>query len=161
MSIYSTIPAATDQLLLTIAARLDQEAFADVELVDGVSGRLPSADEIVVVGDAKRWAQEWAQLGQFRIDESYTLEVFIETYFASPNDAPEHRTTCRHRLFALIAEVQQAAVLDITLAGILNWGIKPNGGNPEVWPTDGGWVGSVTLNLDCSARIQASAVPAP
>jgi hypothetical protein len=158
---YSTIPAATDQLLLTIANRLAQEAFATVTLVDGLSGRLPDDPELVVVDDADKWTQEWAQLGQFRIDESYTIKVHIETFYASPNDAPEHRAACRHRLFDLIAEVQQAAVLDVTLAGILNWGVKPNGGNPVVFPVDGGWLGAVTLNLECSGRIQPFAVPAP
>ena len=146
---YSTIPAAVDQLLVTLAARA---GLTGVLIADGLPVSLPSERERVFVDDAINVSRQWAQLGgTFRIDESYTIKVAVETYMPGSD-----RTACRHRLFALIAEVEQAAVLDITLQGILSWGVKPNAMDPKVLPTDDGWLGTVTLQLDCSARITAS-----
>ncbi len=153
---YSTIPAAVDQLLVTIAARLAASSITGVSVIDGRSASLPESNEYVIVDDAVNWKMDWAQLGQRRIEETYTVKVIVAVFYASPDEAEEHRSACRHRLFALIAEVQQAAVVDVTLDGILAFGVKPNGGDPRIFPSDGGWVGDVTLNLDCSARIQAS-----
>lgn len=145
---YSTIPAAVDRLLVVLAARA---GLAGVLVADGLPVDLPSENERVFVDDAINVRREWAQLGGYRIDESYTIKVAVETYMPGSD-----RAACRQRLFALIAEVEQAAVLDITLAGVLHWGVKPNAMDPKVLPTDDGWLGTVTLNLDCSARITAS-----
>jgi hypothetical protein len=145
---YSTIPAAVDRLLVVLAARA---GLAGVLIVDGHAAELPSVNEAVIVEDPTNWRGEWAQLGQLRIDESYTLRVYVETYMPGSD-----RAACRARLYALVAEIQQAVVLDIALAGIANWAAKPNGGDPKVLPTDDGWVGQVALQFDCSARIQAS-----
>ena len=109
------------------------------------------ARERVYIDDAINVEREWAQLGQFRIDESYELKIAVEVY-----QEGDDRRACEERMWAIVAEVEQAAVLDVTLAGVLNWGAKPGTMNPRTFPWGEGWISQVVLQLECSARIQAS-----
>ena len=150
MSDYSTIPAATDQLLVALNAR---SGLDGVLIADGYPGTadVPVERERVFVDDPVNVRRVWAQLGQYRIDESYAIKVIVEVQ-TDGND----RSATRARLFEIIAEVEQAAVLDITLTGVLNWGVKPGPIDPVVIPVDHGWMGQAVLQLECSGRIQAS-----
>lgn len=145
---YTTIPAAKAQILTTLAARA---GLAGVLIEWGVPAKAPPNREKVYVDDAVNVTREWAGLGQLRIDENYSLRVHVEVF----GDGDDRRAT-EERMWAIVAEVEQAIVLDITLAGVLNWGAKPGSMNPQTAPTDDGWLAFVTLNFDCSARIQAS-----
>lgn len=146
---YSTIPAVVDRLLVVLAARA---GLAGVLIADGLPVELPTESERVFVDDPTGVSREWAQLGgTFRIDESYSIKVAVETYMPGSD-----RAACRHRLYELIAEVEQAAVLDAPLAALLMQAVKPGAMDPKVLPTDDGWLGSAMLQLDCEARITAS-----
>jgi hypothetical protein len=152
---YSTIPAAVDRLLVVLAAR---DGLDGVHIGDGIPppDGVPTENDRVYVDDAVEVSREWAQMGQYRIDESYTIQVPVEVFTPAKDDDPAYRTVCRQRLFAVIAEVEMAAVLDITLAGVLSWGVKPGRLNPTVRPTGDGWIGQAVVSLECSGRIQAS-----
>ena len=145
---YSTIPDAKDKLLEALAART---GLSGVLLAWGVPTTEPEDRERVYVDDAINVEREWAQLGQFRIDESYSLRVHVEVY-----QRGDDRRVCEERMWAIVAEVEQAAVLDITLAGVLNWGVKPGAVDPKTFPWADGWLSQATLSLECSGRIQAS-----
>ena len=145
---YSTIPDAKDKLLEALAART---GLSGVLLAWGVPTTEPEDRERVYVDDAINVEREWAQIGQFRIDESYSLRVHVEVY-----QRGDDRRGCEERMWEIAAEIEQAAVLDITLAGVLNWGAKPGAMDPRCFAYADGWLAQVTLNLECSARIQAS-----
>jgi hypothetical protein len=145
---YSTIPAAKAQLLTTLSAR---PGLSGVLIVWGIPMDEPADRERVYVDDATSVAREWAQIGGFRIDESYDLKIHVEVY-----ERGNDRRACEERMWAIVAEVEQAAVLDITLAGVLNWGAKPGSMDPRCFPWADGWLAQVTLNLECSGRIKAS-----
>ena len=145
---YSTIPAAKDKLLAALVART---GLSGVLLAWGVPTTEPEDRERVYVDDATNVEREWAQLGQFRIDESYSLKIHVEVY-----QRGDDRRTCEERMWAIVAEVEQAAVLDITLANVLKWGAKPGAMEPRCFPWADGWLAQVTLNLECSSRINAS-----
>ena len=145
---YSTIPAAKAQLLTTLQAR---PGLDGVLVAWGLPAELPEDRERVYVDDAINVDREWAQLGQLRIDEHYTLRIHVEVY-----QAGDDQRTCEERMWEIAAEIEQAAVLDITLAGVLNWGAKPGAMDPRCFAYADGWLAQVTLNLECSARIQAS-----
>jgi hypothetical protein len=143
---YSTIPACKAQLLTTLQAR---PGLAGVLVQWGMPSEEPSDRERVYVDDATNVEREWAGLGQLRIDESYSLHVHVEV--AQRGNDPR---ACEERMFAIVAEVEQAAVL--APPGVLNWGVKPGPMDPRTFPFADGWLSQVTLNLECGGRIQAS-----
>lgn len=146
---YSTIPAAKSALLTTLGARA---GLTGVLLAWGVPMDEPSANrERVYIGDAVNVQRTWAQLGRYRIDEDYALHIFVEVY-----QEGDDQRTCEERMWAIVAEVEQAAVVDITLTGVLKWGAKPGAMDPKTFPYGDGWISQVTLNLECSSRIQAA-----
>lgn len=145
---YSTIPAAKSRLMTSLAAR---GGLAGVLIGWGVPMDEPEDRERVYVDDATNVTREWAQIGRYRIDESYSLRVHVEVY-----QRGDDRRACEERMWAIVAEVEQTAVTDITLAGVLAWGCKPGQMDPKCFPWADGWLAQVTLNLVCSGRIQAS-----
>ncbi len=142
---YSTIPAAKAQLVTTLQAR---PGLAGVLVSWGVPAKIPPERERVYVDDAIDVQRSWAALGQLRIDESYRLRIHVEVF-----QAGDDQRACEERMWAIVAEVEQAALNDITLANVLKWGAKPGAMDPKCQPAPEGWLAFVTLNLDCSARI--------
>jgi hypothetical protein len=145
---YSTVPAACSQLLATLRAR---PGLTGVLVEFGKPLDEPADRERVYIDDDVEVEREWAQTGQLRIDESYTLRVYVEVYQRG-ND----QETCWNRWWEILAEIEQAAVLDITLAGVLNWGAKPGRARSQTFPWADGWLSQGTTSLECSGRIQAS-----
>jgi hypothetical protein len=145
---YSTIPAAKAQLLTTLQART---GLASVLVAWGLPAQLPEESERVYIDDAINVTREWAGIGSFVIDEEYTLRVHVEVY-----QAGDDQRACEERMWQVVAEIEQAAVLDVTLANVLKWGAKPGAMDPKCQPTEDGWLAFVTLNLDCGARLRAS-----
>jgi hypothetical protein len=147
---YSTIPAAKAQLVdTTLPARA---GLAGVLIAWGIPMDEPSANrERVYVGDATSIQREWAQLGRYRVDEDYMLPIYVEVY--QEGDA---QRTCEERMWAIVAEIEQAAVVDIALAGTLKWGVKPGPMDPKAFPYGDGWIAQVTVSLECSSRLQAT-----
>lgn len=145
---YSTIPLAKAQLLTTLQARA---GLAGVLIEWGVPLEEPANRERVYIDDPVGVEREWAGLGQLRLDESYELQVPVEVY-----QAGDDRRATEERLWAIVAEVEQAAVLDLTLAGVLSWGVRPGMSDPKCFPWADGWMAQVSLRLFCSGRIQAS-----
>lgn len=146
---YSTIPAAKSALLTALQAR----AGLNGTLVQwGVPFEVPADRERVYIGDAKDVDREWAGLGQYRIDETYNLSVHVEVH-QEGND----QRACEERMFAIVAEVEQTAVLAAMTGTGLTWRAKPGAMNPQTFPFgDAGWISQVTLNLECHGRIQAA-----
>lgn len=145
---YSTIPLAKAQLLTDLAAR---PGLAGVLLAWGVPSEVPANRERVYLDDATAVTREWAQLGRFRVDEWYTLKVVVEVF-----QEGDDQRTCEERMWTIVAEVEQTAVVDLTLAAVLKWGVKPGSMDPKCVPTGDGWLSFVTLSLECSSRLQAS-----
>lgn len=159
VGVYSTIPLVIEQLLVTLAARKAAapagSGLQGVLILDGLPapGNPPPEREVVCIDDPVNIVREWAQVGGgFRIDETYDMRIVVDV-IREGND----RAACRQRFFEVVAEIEQAAVLDITLAGILNWGVKPGSMDPTCVPfSDAAWHANATLNLRCSGRIQPS-----
>ncbi len=158
VGVYSTIPLVIEQLLITLAARKaaapSGTGLQGVLILDGLpaSGNIPSEREVVCIDDPINVVREWAGIGQLRIDEAYDMRIVVDV-IREGND----RAACRQRFFEVVAEIEQAAVRDITLAGILNWGVKPGPMDPTCIPfSDAAWHANATLNLHCSGRIQAT-----
>ena len=145
---YSSIPAAKAQLLTTLQAR---PGLVDVLIEWGIPMEQPANRERVYVDDAVNVTRDWAQIGQFTIDEEYTLHIHVEVF-----QEGDDRRVCEERMWAIVAEVEQAAVLDITLAGVLKWGAKPGPMDPKCFPYADGWMSNVMLNLECGARLRAT-----
>lgn len=143
---YSTIPAAKAQLLTTLQART---GLAGVLVAWGLPMDEPADRERVYVDDATNVERDWAQLGLRRVDESYDLKVHVEVY-----ERGNDRRGCEERMFEIVAEVEQAAV--VAPPGVLNWAVKPGAMDPRSFPWADGWLSQVTLNLECHGRIQAS-----
>lgn len=144
---YSSIPAAKAQLLTTLQARV---GLAGVLIQWGIPTEPPPDLERVYLDDAVEVEREWATLGTLKITESYILPVAVEV-FQYGND----QRACEERMWTITAEIEQAALGDVTLAGILrHWGAKPGGLDPHCVPSGvDGWLAYVTLNFDCAARI--------
>jgi hypothetical protein len=140
----STIPAAKAALLTAIQARV---ALAGVHVAWGVPADLPAEPERIYVGDAVDVSRVWASLGAYRLDESYTLQVHVET-FAGGND----QRTVEERLWVLVNEVEQAVRGDLTLAGAVRV-TRPDPIDSRTLPTDDGWAASATWRLAVEARI--------
>ena len=140
----STVPAAKAALLALLAAR---PALAGVEMRWGIPARLPSNPERVYVGDATDLDREWAALGAQRLEESYTLQVTVET-FGSGDD---ERAT-EERLWVLVNEVELAVRGDLTLTGTVRVA-RPDGATPTTGPTDEGWLARAVVRVACEARI--------
>lgn len=142
---YSTIPAAKAQLVTTLQARA---GLAGVLVQWGMPAEVPAERERVYVDDAVRVVREWAVLGRYRLDEAYSLLIVVEVF--QEGDA---QRACEERMWEIVAEVEHAAVEDLTLAGVLKWGAKPGAMEPKCLPAADGWLAFVTLRLDCKARI--------
>ncbi len=136
-------------MLTTLQARA---GLADVLVEWGVPME-PGADrERVYIGDATGVVREWAGIGQFRIDETYNLTIHVEVI-----QEGDDQRACEERMFAIIAEVEQTAVLMVVNGSGLTWRAKPGPMDPKTFPYgDAGWLSQVTLNLECHGRIQAS-----
>lgn len=146
---YSTIPAAKSALLTALQAR---PGLAGVLVQWGVPFEVPADRERVYLGDATGVTREWAGLGQFRIDEIYGLAVHVEVCMEG-----DDQRACEERMFAIVAEVEQAAVLAAMSGTGLTWRAKPGPMNPLTFPFgDAGWISQVTLSLECHGRIQAA-----
>lgn len=146
---YSTIPAAKSQLLTTLGARA---GLSGVLIRWGFPGEEPQDRERIYIDDAINVTREWAGIGNFVIDEAYTLRIHVEVYQRDDSQQRE----CEERMFAIVAEIEQAAVLDVTLANVLKWGAKPGAMDPKCFPWADGWLAQVTVNLDCGARLRAT-----
>lgn len=143
---YSTIPAVKASLLTTLQAR---PGLAGVLIQWGIPMEEPADRERVYIDDPTNVEREWAQLGRYRVDESYDLHVHVEV-----SQRGNDRRACEERMYQIVAEVEQAAV--VAPPGVLNWGIKPGPMDPRTFPFADGWLSQTTLNLACSGRIQAS-----
>ncbi len=149
---YSSIPAAKAQLLTTLAAR---PALAGVLVAWGMPAEPPPQREAIYILDAVNVQREWAQLGQLRIDESYTLRVLVEVYQEGECVGRDDQRVCEERMWAIVAEVEQAIVADLTLASVLAGPghAKPGPVDPRCFPVHDGWVAEAPLQIQCRARI--------
>lgn len=148
---FSTIPAAKSELLTRLKQR---PGLAGVLVEWGLGAKLPAVSERVALGDVTNVMREWVALGQRRVNETYTLSIHVEVY-----QRGDDQRACEERMWEIVSEVELTAISDITLAGVLNWGCKPGAMAPRTGPADSeGWVSFVTLHLDCTARIQPTAV---
>jgi hypothetical protein len=145
---YSTIPDAKDGYIAALQAR---SGLAGVLVEWGVPMEVPAIRERVYVDDATNVDRQWVALGQNRLDEQYDLQVIVEVY----QEGDDRRAT-ELRMWAVVAEVEQCAVVDLRLA-VANWDVpKPRTDNPRLLPTGDGWLSTVTLLVECSARIHAT-----
>lgn len=146
---YSTIPAAKSLLITLLQARPGLTGV----LVDwGIPQQEPTdARERVYVDDATGVERAWVALGQLRLDETYRLQVAVEVYREGTD-----RRACEERMWAIVAEVEQTAVVSMRLP-VSNWEVpKPEMGDPKTFPWGDGWCSNVMLELVCAARIQAT-----
>lgn len=145
---YSTIPDAKDAYITALQART---GLSGVLVEWGLPMEVPANRERVYVDDATNVNREWIALGQARLDESYDLQVIVEVF-----QEGDDRRACELRMWAIVAEVEQTAVVSLRLS-VINWTIpKPRTDNPQLLPTGDGWLSRVLLLIECSARIQAA-----
>ena len=149
---YSTIPAAKARILTVLTGLAGLEG---VLVQRGLPVDAPPERERVYVDNAVDISREWMMVGRRRLDESYTVRILVET-FLDGND----QTTGEDRLWTIIALIEQALIVDLTLAGILSGnterpsGIKPGGiEDQNSFPAPDGWVSHAVLRIDCAARI--------
>lgn len=152
---YSTIPAAKDRLITTLQAR---SGLAGVLIAWGLPAEPPPTRERVYVDDAVNVSRDWAGVGNFVIDEEYTLHIRVEAFQEGEVIGRDDQRTCEERMWAIVAEVEQAIVLDVTLGGVLGGpgNAKPGQLVPKCFPVDNGWIAHVVIDVDCRARIKAS-----
>lgn len=144
----STIPAAKAALLSALQARL---GLAGVLIAWAPPVRPPPQPEAIYVDDATDVEREWISLGAQRLDETYTLQVRVETI--AYGDGSDIRQAVEERMWVLVAEVEQAVRDDLTLGGTLHGkGAKPDGVEPFTYPTDDGWIAHALVRIDCMAR---------
>lgn len=146
---YSTIPAAKSALITLLQARPDLTGV----LIDwGIPQQEPTdSRERVYVDDAINVKRDWIALGQLRLDETYAIQVAVEVYREGSD-----RRACEERMWAIVAEVEQTAVLSLRLP-VTQWEApRPEMGDPKTFPWGEGWCSNVLLELACSARIQAA-----
>jgi hypothetical protein len=149
---YSTIPAAKARMLVV----LDALTGLDGVLVQrGLPANPPPERERVYIDNAVDIVRDWMMLGRKRLDESYTVRIPVEV-FLDGND----QTASEDRMWAIIAEIEQALIVDLTLNGILNGntnnpsGVKPGGVEDQnSFAAPDGWVSHAVLRIDCAARI--------
>lgn len=145
---YSTIPDAKDGYITALQAR---SGLAGVLVEWGVPMEVPANRERVYVDDATNVDRQWVALGQNRLDEQYDLQVIVEVF----QEGDDRRAT-ELRMWAIVAEVEQCAVVDLRVA-VANWDVpKPRTDSPRLLPTGDGWLSTVTLLVECSARIHAT-----
>ncbi len=142
----STIPAAKAALLALIAARADLVTDA-VHVAWGIPGEVPAAAERIYVGDVIDVGRVWAALGLQRMDETYTLQVHVETWRGG-----DEQTATEERLWVLVNEVEQAVRADLKLSNTVRVA-QPGRIDASTFPTDGGWVANATVRFVCQARI--------
>lgn len=131
--------------------------LADVLLARG----LPPPDarisqlERVYIDNAVDIEREWMMIGRKRLDESYTVRVFVEVF-----QHGDDQQACEDRMWELVALVELAIVGDVTLSGVLNGntnrpsGVIPGGiEDQNSFTTDDGWMSHAVLRIDCAARI--------
>lgn len=149
MAAYCTIPAAKAQLLATLQAR---PGLTGVLVQWGLPSEVPAERERVYINDAINVQRVWGQIGRNSVAEAYTLQLIVEVF----QEGDDQQAT-EARMWEIVAEIELAAINDVTLAGILRqWAAKPGALNPKCLPTGDGWLAFVTVNLDCKARIQPS-----
>jgi hypothetical protein len=144
---YSTIPAAKAQILATLQARPGLAGVLVRRVVP--TGEVPPEPERVYVDDVVDISRDWAMLGLLKVDEEYTIKVLVEVW--RDGDDP---VACETRLFEVVAEVEQAIVSDVTLAGVfLQWAAKPALSEQRCLPGPDGWLAFATVDVLCKARI--------
>src|SRR5215218_10858957 len=104
----STIPAAKAALLTKLEARA---GLADVLIAWSAPVRPPMQSEAIYLDDAVDVEREWVSLGAQRLDERYTLQVRVET--TAYGDGSDIRRAVEERMWALVAEVEQAVRDDL------------------------------------------------
>lgn len=144
----STIPAAKAALLSALRGRSGLSGV----VVEWAAPVRPSPQaEAIYVDDAIDVQREWISLGAQRLDETYALQVRVETI--AYGDGSDVRQTVEERLWELVAEIEQAVRDDLTLGGVLHGkGAKPDGVDPFTYPTDDGWIAHALVRIDCMAR---------
>lgn len=147
---YSTIPLAKATLLATLQSDPDLDG---VVVEWGIPAEPHPNREAVYIGDAQDVTREWAQIGQYRIDESYNLHVLVEVY----REGTDEQGT-EERMWEIVARVERAVVADLTLAGVLAGPghAKPGRLEPRTVRFDAGFHAFCGLRVECSARITSS-----
>jgi len=149
---YSTIPAAKARILVV----LDALPGLDGVLVQrGLPTDQPPERERVYIDNAVDISREWMMVGRRRLDESFTVRILVETFLDG-----DDQTAGEDRMWTIVAEIEQALILDLTLNGILTGnterpsGIKPGGiEDQNSFPAPDGWISHAVLRMDCAARI--------
>ena len=142
----STVPAVKAALVSTFSTALTGQGVS-------VTWAAPSdeddyVNEMVWLGDTDH-DEEFRVLGAQRIDESYTVDVQIQT--VKEGDNPQ---ATEERWWAIRALCVNALRADLTLGGIVNQWIGPFPTRIETRPAGPKqWLSRGTVSLRCRARI--------
>lgn len=145
---YSTIPAVKAALLTILQG---VSGLSTVHVARGVPVDPAPNPERVYIDNAVEISREWAGIGQYRLDEEYTVRIPVEVYLPG-NDQP----ACEDRMWEIVALVEQAILADLTLNGILDGPghAKPAGCEDQnSFAAPDGWISHTVLRIDCKARI--------
>lgn len=145
---YSTIPAVKGALLTILQG---VSGLSGVLVARGVPADPPPDYERVYIDNAVGIERTWAGLGQYKLDEEYTVRIPVEVYLPGNDQA-----ACEDRMWEIVALVELAILADLTLNGILDGPghAKPAGCDDEnSFAAPDGWISHTVLRIDCKARI--------
>ena len=138
-------PAAKAGLLALLGARA---ALDDVQQTwdDPLDSR---ESESIHLGGETRIDTEWGPLGQGRLEEEFTFEVFV-TVGRQGTDVQG----TEERVWELVAEVMDTIRDDLTLNGAVKW-CRVEGAAMQnlVAPEGSGWASQAVLTVNCRNRI--------
>ncbi len=146
MATTSRIPAAEDALKSILTARL---ALAAVRVDVGYPAPAPEPEHIWIGGEYEDWEQETITTDPDK-QETFTVPVKIIV-----QQSTEAYTDVRNRLFALVAEVEEAVRADPKLANTV-WEAEVIGARrgPSEHLTDDGRGIAVTLGVFVRSFLQ-------
>lgn len=139
----STIPALKAALLSLLAARA---GLAGVQVVYGAPLPNPGREFISLGGTDG--SQETAALGRLRREEEYRLTIYVSVLREG-----QDQQAATERVFALVAEVEDAVRADPSVGGVVRTALLDGPFTLEEGATDTHRTALVTVSLLCNARI--------
>ena len=140
----STAPAVKQKILDLLAANTDLNGVT-------VTWSAPTNDsdyqaDNIWLGDVEQ-EEDFRILGAQRIDETYTIEIFVQAVALG-----DVEKTAEDRAWVLRDEVVQSLRADLTLGGTVNQWVGPFPTRMETRPLPNGWLSKGRLLLTCRAR---------
>lgn len=143
----TTAPATKRALITILNARA---GLSGVQVAYGyLNDSAQLQDENINVGKV-RFNQEWGALGNRRREESYRVELIIVV----KREGDDQQGT-EERMWAVLAEVEQALRADPTLGGAVRVS-ELTEGDQDNWPDSEGWFSQVTAQITCQASLPLS-----